>query len=65
MIQALRPIADEERTYVSLEGVMACGTGLCLGCAVRRRDGLGYFRTCTDGPVFRLSLVDIESAPQL
>ncbi|NIA09020.1 MAG: dihydroorotate dehydrogenase electron transfer subunit [Nitrospiraceae bacterium] len=37
---------------VSLEARMACGIGLCLGCAVPRRDGQGYLHVCTEGPVF-------------
>jgi len=36
---------------VSLEEFMACGTGLCMGCAVHTRQR-GYLRVCTDGPVF-------------
>ncbi|MEN3046459.1 MAG: dihydroorotate dehydrogenase electron transfer subunit [Candidatus Hydrothermales bacterium] len=47
-----------ENTYVSMEGKMACGFGVCMGCAVKRRDGKGYLRTCTDGTIFRL--LDIE-----
>jgi dihydroorotate dehydrogenase electron transfer subunit len=35
---------------VSLESPMACGFGICLGCAVPTRDGFRY--VCTDGPVF-------------
>ena len=36
----------------SLEEVMACGVGACLGCSVKTRHG---FRTvCHDGPVFDL-----------
>jgi dihydroorotate dehydrogenase electron transfer subunit len=38
---------------VSVEGEMACGIGVCLGCAVPLVDGtrpFGY--ACTDGPVF-------------
>ncbi|MFP4476826.1 MAG: dihydroorotate dehydrogenase electron transfer subunit [Desulfatibacillaceae bacterium] len=31
---------------------MACGMGVCLGCAVRKRpDGAGYVHACVDGPV--------------
>jgi dihydroorotate dehydrogenase electron transfer subunit len=60
MLAALADLLPVERTFVSLEGIMACGTGLCLGCAVKRRDGSGYLRTCTDGPVFHLSDVDIN-----
>jgi len=35
---------------VSLENNMACGFGVCLGCAVRTRTGFRY--VCTHGPVF-------------
>ncbi len=47
-----------ERTYVSMEGVMACGFGICMGCAVKKRNKKGYFRTCVEGPLFKLK--DIE-----
>ena len=36
---------------LSLEAMMACGTGLCHGCVVRLADGR-YGRVCKDGPVF-------------
>lgn len=40
-------------TFVSLEEVMACGTGLCRGCAVPVRGGrTRYERVCAEGPVF-------------
>jgi dihydroorotate dehydrogenase electron transfer subunit len=35
---------------VSLENNMACGYGVCLGCAVRTDAGFRY--VCTHGPVF-------------
>ena len=35
---------------VSLEEYMACGTGACLGCAVKTHSG--YKLVCKDGPVF-------------
>lgn len=37
--------------YIASEEKMACGIGVCLGCAVRTKDG--YKRACKDGPVFR------------
>jgi dihydroorotate dehydrogenase electron transfer subunit len=37
--------------FVSVEQVMACGVGACMGCAVRGSGG-GYLRACTEGPVF-------------
>ncbi len=38
---------------ISLESSMACGFGVCLGCAVEKAGSLGtYFHVCKDGPVF-------------
>ncbi len=38
---------------VSIETVMACGLGACLGCAVNKNDISGkYQHVCIDGPVF-------------
>jgi len=37
---------------VSLESPMACGMGVCQGCAVKKRDEEDYFLICKDGPVF-------------
>ena len=57
-IDMLRCILDfvEAHTVpceISIETTMACGMGVCLGCAVKRRDGEeGYLHACRDGPVF-------------
>lgn len=40
---------------VSLETMMGCGFGLCLGCAWPTRSG--YQKVCTDGPVFPMEQV--------
>ena len=45
------------RCFVSLERSMACGIGVCLGCAVRSvnhdgRENRNYKMVCSDGPVF-------------
>jgi dihydroorotate dehydrogenase electron transfer subunit len=37
--------------FVSVEQIMACGVGACMGCAIKTVDG-GYMRACTEGPVF-------------
>ena len=37
--------------FVSLENNMACGFGVCLGCAAPRTSG-GYALVCREGPVF-------------
>lgn len=42
---------------VSLEAFMACGLGLCLGCAVKARAG-GYLHVCKEGPVFSSRQID-------
>jgi dihydroorotate dehydrogenase electron transfer subunit len=36
---------------VSVESVMACGMGACLGCSKPRKDGT-YTHVCLNGPVF-------------
>ena len=38
--------------FVSVEQVMACGVGACMGCAVKINAEPGYARACTEGPVF-------------
>jgi dihydroorotate dehydrogenase electron transfer subunit len=45
---------------VSIESMMACGMGACLGCAVERRDASEkYLHVCMDGPVFEAGKVKI------
>lgn len=53
MLVGLKKFCDSAKIplYVSLEERMACGTGLCRGCAVPRTSG-GYAHVCVDGPVF-------------
>lgn len=46
---------------VSIEAMMACGMGACLGCAVEgRRDPGRYLHACVDGPVFDADAVVLE-----
>jgi dihydroorotate dehydrogenase electron transfer subunit len=47
---------------VSLEAMMACGYGICLGCAVPTTEG-GYLHACSDGPVVDASRVVWDEAP--
>ncbi|MFW5740668.1 MAG: dihydroorotate dehydrogenase electron transfer subunit, partial [Myxococcota bacterium] len=42
---------------VSLETVMACGYGVCLGCAVPKTGG-GFLYACSDGPCVDGYLID-------
>ncbi len=41
------------RCQVSVESVMACGMGACLGCNLDASGG-GYVHVCIDGPVFNI-----------
>lgn len=56
MLQAVaRYCRDQQLScQVSLEAMMACAVGACLGCAVKKTasDGDGYVHVCKDGPVF-------------
>lgn len=44
-------LENEHDCQVSVESVMACGMGACLGCN-RPVDGGKYVHVCMDGPVF-------------
>jgi dihydroorotate dehydrogenase electron transfer subunit len=45
---------------VSIETMMGCGMGACLGCAVEGRDSRDrYLHACLDGPVFDADLLKI------
>lgn len=55
MLKAISNIAAayDIACQISLETAMACGFGVCLGCAVEKAGSPGaYFHACTDGPVF-------------
>jgi dihydroorotate dehydrogenase electron transfer subunit len=54
MLEVLQSIcrSRELGCQVSIESVMACGMGACLGCNVEGSDG-DYVHVCIDGPVFR------------
>ena len=64
----LKAVSDLARTYdvscqISLETVMACGFGVCLGCVVEKAGSPGaYLHACTDGPVFDSSAIVIEAS---
>jgi dihydroorotate dehydrogenase electron transfer subunit len=54
MLQAVAAVSRGKNWHcqVSLETIMACGIGACLGCAVLPADMNGYVHACKDGPVF-------------
>jgi dihydroorotate dehydrogenase electron transfer subunit len=59
MLHRVAAIAAEFSTpaQLSLEAPMACGFGICVGCAVAvvsdAPEGFVYKKVCTDGPVFK------------
>ena len=54
MLRAVRALALERgvEAHLCLEEQMACGYGVCLGCAVPVHGPKPYAYCCTDGPVF-------------
>lgn len=56
MLKALSPLGEKVLIWAFLEGRMGCGSGVCNGCAVEKKDG-GYLRLCKEGPVVRLNEV--------
>ncbi len=74
MLQAVAHIAKSQSVpcQVSLEAMMACGLGACLGCVIRTKGspiarskkafgeggGIPYKRVCSEGPVFDSEEVD-------
>jgi len=64
MMRACADLAEAHaaRCYVSLENPMACGFGVCLGCAAPRRSG-GFALVCRSGPVFPALEIDWAGLP--
>ncbi len=68
-IGMLRKVAEisEERGYTaygSFEERMACGFGVCLGCAIpvhAENGNRSYNHVCADGPVFDMKKIDFDS----
>jgi dihydroorotate dehydrogenase electron transfer subunit len=64
MLEAVHNICSRygKPLQVSLEALMACGVGACLGCVVKgaghSEEQPNYLCTCTSGPVFRSELID-------
>jgi dihydroorotate dehydrogenase electron transfer subunit len=45
---------------LSLDVVMACGVGACMGCVVATTDTKKYNRVCREGPVFDATRIEWE-----
>ena len=65
MLKAIQKYANENNIncQISLEEKMACGLGVCLGCAVKKekspKEAPEYFHVCKGGPVFNAKDVEI------
>ena len=65
MLKAIQKYANENNIdcQISLEEKMACGLGVCLGCAVKTakspKDAPEYWHVCKGGPVFNSKDVEI------
>jgi dihydroorotate dehydrogenase electron transfer subunit len=67
MLWAVGRIARDHgiECFLSLEEQMACGIGVCLGCAIPARSR-PFRYVCKDGPVFLASdVLDVNGEPQL
>jgi dihydroorotate dehydrogenase electron transfer subunit len=64
MMRRCAEIASENEApcIAALENTMACGFGVCLGCAAPLREG-GYALVCRDGPAFDAASIDWERLP--
>ncbi len=59
MLEAVHNFAvrNELPCWVSMEQVMGCAVGACMGCVIRVHGEKQYARVCTEGPVFDSRMV--------
>jgi dihydroorotate dehydrogenase electron transfer subunit len=70
MLVCLAGIAQKHRIpcQISIEAMMACGMGACLGCAVASSKAGSenrYLHVCVDGPVFESDSVQLQQLTSL
>lgn len=66
MLACVAGIADKHgiACQVSVETMMACGMGACLGCAIKsRKFPERYLHACRDGPVFNTDELVLAQMP--
>lgn len=63
MLRAVARISAAETIpcQVSVESMMACGIGACLGCAVKAINSIDYKHVCREGPVFSAAELDFDN----
>ncbi len=59
MLKVIKGFAERYsvKSYLSLETFMACGTGFCKGCVLRKKGG-GFIHLCEEGPTLSAELVE-------
>ena len=64
MLEAIdKKYYGQKEGYISFEERMACGIGICYGCACRPRElKKGMLRVCKEGPVFELGVINYDKA---
>lgn len=63
MLDCVASIAEAHGVacQVSIEAMMACGIGACLGCAVENRENpASYLHACIHGPVFEAHRIRLD-----
>jgi len=64
MLKSVVSVAESHSVpcQISIETIMACGIGACLGCAVEIKETQNkYKHACTDGPVFDAKTLKLDS----
>lgn len=63
MLKSVKQLSEETEipAYLSLEKLMGCGVGACLGCNVMNVKKGSYDKVCKDGPVFLAEDIDLNS----
>jgi len=62
MLKCVAGISEKHTVpcQISIETIMACGMGACLGCAVERKEtSVSYMHVCLDGPVFDVRCIKL------
>lgn len=67
MMRAVHDVCEElgALCYASLEALMACGDGVCMGCVVEANveiEAERMVRVCADGPVFDTRVINWSAA---
>ncbi len=58
MLEVANEMFKDRNLYLVLEEKMACGRGMCEGCAVMTKDGIKF--VCKDGPTFPAKEVNLN-----